>query len=177
MAPLTFSCHCICISKLINRVYQNKCDEKLLKTSWPQWEPQHLICCVKHYYKCRSYKQIRKIFFFYYKRTNLPSKLIYKTEWRSLSPIEQWRTLTWTEDRLTNSRRPRKHTQEVIHMVWEFVEQRPEQSLCRRSQSLGISTETYRRIIKDDLKKYPYRIQTKLRLTAAEKIKGKVVAD
>ena len=53
-------------------------------------------------------------------------------------------------------------------MVQESVERSPKRSLGRRSQSLNLSMSTGRKVIVADLNKYPYRIQTKQKLTVAD---------
>ena len=42
-------------------------------------------------------------------------------------------------------------------------------SVCKRSQSLGMSRETCRRVLVNDIRSYPYRIQTLQTLTASDK--------
>ena len=54
-------------------------------------------------------------------------------------------------------------------MVQESAERSPKRSLRRRSQSLNLSMLTGRKLIVADLNKYPYRIQTKQKLTVADK--------
>ncbi|KAI6651102.1 hypothetical protein LOD99_5453 [Oopsacas minuta] len=79
------------------------------------------------------------------------------------------------DDRLTHSGRRKKRTAKVIEMVRNSVEFSPKRSIRRRSQSLSldrkISASTIRRILIDDLKRFPYRIQTKQMLTAGDKSK------
>ena len=54
-------------------------------------------------------------------------------------------------------------------MVQESVERSPKRSIRRRSQSLNLSMSTGRKVIVADLKKYPYRMQTKQKLIVANK--------
>ena len=54
-------------------------------------------------------------------------------------------------------------------MIQESVERSPKRSLRRRSQSLNWSMSTGRKGIVEDLNKYPCRIQTKQKLTVADK--------
>ena len=54
-------------------------------------------------------------------------------------------------------------------MVQESVERSPKRSLRHRSQSLNLSMLTGRKLIVADWNKYPYRMQTKQKLTVADK--------
>ena len=54
-------------------------------------------------------------------------------------------------------------------MVQESVERSPKRSLRRRSQSLNLSMLTGRKLIVADWNEYPYRVQTKQKLTVADK--------
>ena len=72
-------------------------------------------------------------------------------------------------DRFSHSGRLRTGTQQIVEMVQESVERSPKRSLRRRSQSLNLSMLTGRKLIVTDWNKYPYRIQTKQKLTVAHK--------
>ena len=59
-------------------------------------------------------------------------------------------------------------TERNIDAVQDSVGRSPKKSLRRRSQELGISRESLRRILKSDLNLYPYQIQIKQKLTQAD---------
>ena len=92
-------------------------------------------------------------------------------EWAS--KFETYRTAVnlnkKSSDRFSHSGRPRTRTQQIVEIVQESVERSPKRSLRCRSQSLNLSMPTGRRVIVADLNKYPYRIQTKQKLTVADK--------
>ena len=72
-------------------------------------------------------------------------------------------------DRFSHSGRPRTRTHQIVEMTQESVERSQKRSLRRRSQSLNLSISTGRKVNVTDLNKYPYRIQTKQKLTVADK--------
>ena len=74
-----------------------------------------------------------------------------------------------SSDRFSHSGRPRTRTQQIVDMIQESVERSPKRSLRRRSQSLNFSMSTGRKVIVEDLNKYPYRIQTEQKLIVANK--------
>ena len=71
-----------------------------------------------------------------------------------------------SENRPSHSGRPKKRTAELVESVRESLQQSPKRSVRKRSQSLGMSRETCRRVLVNDIRAYPYRIQT---LTASDK--------
>ena len=71
-----------------------------------------------------------------------------------------------SEDRRTHSGRPRSaRTDANVDRVRDSVARSPKKSLRRRSQQLGMSSASVRRILVIDLKLHPYRIQIKHQLT------------
>ena len=73
------------------------------------------------------------------------------------------------ENRPSHSGRPKKRTAELVESVRESLQESPKRSVRKRSQSLGMSRETCRRVLVNDIKAYPYRIQTLQTLTASDK--------
>ena len=73
---------------------------------------------------------------------------------------------TASENRPSHLGRPKKRIAELVKSVRESLQQSPKRSVRKRSQSLGMSRETCRRVLVNDIRAYPYRIQT---LTASEK--------
>ncbi|CAM1304959.1 Uncharacterised protein r2_g1479 [Pycnogonum litorale] len=74
-----------------------------------------------------------------------------------------------SENRPGHSGRPKKRTAELVESVRESLQQSPKRSVRKRSQSLGMSRETCRRVLVNDIRAYPYRIQTMQTLTASDK--------
>ena len=58
--------------------------------------------------------------------------------------------------------------QRNIDAVQDSAGRSPKKSLGRRSQLLGISRESLRRVLKEDLHLYPYKIQIKQKLTEVD---------
>ena len=81
-----------------------------------------------------------------------------------------------SDNRPTHSGRTKKRTAEVIETVRNSVDFSPKRSIKRRKQSLflggEISASKVRRVLIDDLKRFPYRIQTKQMLTTVDKSKS-----
>ena len=73
-----------------------------------------------------------------------------------------------SSDRFSYSGRPRTRSQQIVEMVQESVERSPKRSLRRHSQSLNLSMLTGRKLIVADWNKYPYRKQTKQKLTVVD---------
>ena len=77
----------------------------------------------------------------------------------------------------TYSGRPAStRTQRNIDAVRDSVGRTPKKSLRRRSQLLGISRESLRRVLKD-LHFYPYKIQTKQKLTDVDMEKRVIICE
>ena len=74
-----------------------------------------------------------------------------------------------SENRPSHSGRPKKRTAKLVESVRESLQQSPKRSVRKRSQSLGMSRETCRRVLVNDIRAYPYRIQTLQTLTASDK--------
>ena len=74
-----------------------------------------------------------------------------------------------SSDRFSHSERPRTRTHQIVEMAQESVERSQKRSLRRSSQSSNLSISTGRKVNVTDLNKYPYRIQTKQKLTVADK--------
>ena len=67
-----------------------------------------------------------------------------------------------------SSRRVSVRTERNIDAVQDSVGRSPKKCLRRRSQELGISRKSFRRILTSDLNLYPYQIQIKQRLTQTD---------
>ena len=73
-------------------------------------------------------------------------------------------------DRGSHIGRPRECTQEIIAEFLDEVEMSPNRLLRERSQAMDIPFSTLRMIIRDDLNKFPYRIQTGQKLSFVPKL-------
>ena len=71
-----------------------------------------------------------------------------------------------SENRPSHSGRSKKRTAKLLGSVRESLQQSPKLNAYKRSQSLGMSHETCRRMLVNDIRVYSYRIQA---LTASEK--------
>ena len=144
--------------------------ERIIKETIPNWELHQRIFCVKNYYKCGLVKKISEQFHTFFEVDRELHKSVIRN-W--VSEFETCRTTVnlnkKSTDRFSHSGRPRTSTQQIVEMVQESVERSPKRSLRRRSQSLNLSMSTGRKVIVADLNKYPYRIQTKQKLTVADK--------
>ena len=74
-----------------------------------------------------------------------------------------------SENRPSHSGHPTKQTAKLVESVRESLQQSPKCSVRKRSQSLGMSRETCRRVLMNNIRVYPYRIQTLQTLTASDK--------
>ena len=147
----------------------------------PNWVLQHRIFCVEHYFRTSSYESVKTQFRTSFQTEVAPDKsLIYRwvEKFRKHGTVQNLNSKS--DDRQTHSGRPKKRTTEVIEMVRNSVEFSPKRSIRRRSQSLSldrkISPSTVRRVLINDLKRFPYRIQTKQKLTTANKSKRLQIA-
>ena len=144
--------------------------ERFIKETIPNCLLHHRIFCVKSYYKCGSVKKISEQFHTFFDVDRELHKSVIQ-DW--ISKFETCRTTVnlnkKSSDRFSHFGRPRTRTQQVVEMVQESVERSPKRSFRCRSQSLNLSMSTGRKVIVADLNKYPYRIQTKQKLTVADK--------
>ena len=98
----------------------------------------------------------------------------FRTGWTTSRSMEPWRTSTLpvkTVQATPDSRADliKKRTAELIESVRESLQQSPKRSMRKRSQPLGMSRETCRRVLVNDIRAYPYRIQTLQTLTVSDK--------
>ena len=72
-----------------------------------------------------------------------------------------------SENRSSHSGRPQKRTAKLVKSVRESLQQSPKRNVRKRSQSLGMSRETCRRTLVNNIRAYPYRIQPQKRSRGA----------
>ena len=91
----------------------------------------------------------------------------------SKSRIQNWvdhfaeNLIAASDNRSNHSGRPKKRTAELVESVRESLQESLKRS--KRSQSLGMSRETCRRVLVSDIRAYPCRIQTLQTLTVSDK--------
>ena len=81
-----------------------------------------------------------------------------------------------SENRPSHSGRPKKQTAKLVKSVRESLQQSPKRSVHKQSQSLSMSRETCRRVLVNDIRAYPYRIQMLQTLTASDKKQRSAIA-
>ena len=91
-----------------------------------------------------------------------------KTIWRTVKKFENERTVH-NVNKGRSSRTRSARSQENIKVVRQSAVQSPKKSCRRRSQELGLSRMSTVRILKLDLKLFPYHLQVKHKLTAQDK--------
>ena len=144
--------------------------EKITKETILNWELHHCIFCVKNYYKCGSVKKISEQFHTFFEIDRELHKSVIQDWVKKFGTYGTAVNLNKkSSDRFRHSERPRTRTQQIVEMVQESVERSLKLPLRRRSQSLNLSMLTGRKVIVVDLNKYSYRIQTKQKLTVADK--------
>ena len=136
-------------------------ESTIVSTPKPQWELKQRIYCVNFYYKTGSFKKTQDSFMHQFKCEKAPSKSRIQN-W--VDHFEKYGTVenlnAASENRLSHSGRPKKRTAELIENVRESLQQSPKRSVRKRSQSLDMSSETCRRVLVNNIRAYPYRIQT-----------------
>ena len=125
---------------------------------------------MKSYYKCGLVEKISERFHTFFEIDRELHKSVIQ-DW--VSKFETYGTAInlnkKSSDRFSHSGRPRTRTQQIVEIIQESVKRSPKRSFRRRSQSLNLSMLPGRKVIVEDLNKYPYRIQTKQKLTVADK--------
>lgn len=148
-----------------------------MSTPRPQWELKQRIHCIKFYYKTGSFKKTQDSFMRQFEFEKAPSKSRIKN-W--VDHFEKYGTVenlnAASENRPSHSGRPKKRTAELIKSVRESLQQSPKRSVRKRSQSLNMSRETCRRVLVNNIRAYPYRIQTLQTLTVSDKKQRKAMA-
>ena len=148
-----------------------------VSTPRPQWELGQRIYCVKFYYKTGSFKKTQDSFMRQFECKKAPSKSRIQN-W--VDHFKKYGTMENLNDASENcpshSGCPKKRTAELVESVRESLQQSPKRSVRKRSQSLSMSHETCRRMLVNDIRAYPYRIQMLQTLTASEKKQSSAMA-
>ena len=132
--------------------------------------------CVKFYYKTGLFKKTQDSVMHQFKCEKAPSKSRIQNQ---VDHFEKYGTVenlnAASKNRPSHSGRPKKRTAELIESVRESLQQSPKRSVRKQSQSLGMSRETCRRVLVNDIRAYPYRIQMLQILTVWDKKQRKVM--
>ena len=136
-----------------------------------KWTTEMRTFAVERYLKTRSYTQTIDDFTTKFN----PPKPLYKSmivkwvmKFRQAGTLGDLRPAT--PDRETHSGKKRIRSEEMVQDVLESVENSPGRSSRRRSRELGLSRSTLLRIMKEDLKKYPYCISIHQTLSEVDKL-------
>ena len=136
-----------------------------------KWTTEMRTFAVESYIKTGSYTQTIDDFTTKFD----PPKPLYKlliVKWvmkfRQAGSLSDLRPAT--PGRETHSGRKRVRSEEMVQGIRESVENLPGRSSRRRSQELGLSRSTLLRIMKKDLKKFPYRISIHQTLSEVDKL-------
>ena len=130
------------------------------------WSTKEKAFCVEAYFPNKSYTFVQANFRREFRRRNAPSKsriFDWIKKFRGHGTVQNFYYKGITDTHF--SWRVSARTERNINEVRKSVVRSPKKSFRRRSQELGISRESLRRVLKSDLLLYPYTIQIKQRLT------------
>ena len=123
---------------------------------YTKWTIQQRVYSIKRYYQKGTFKGLSDDFCKKYKVDKSPDNKVIK---RWLEKFETYGTVVdfkkASDDRPTNSGRPKKRTIEVVDIISNSIEMDPNLSLRERAKSLGIPYTTLWRVTKEDIKKPP----------------------
>ena len=115
----------------------------------------------KFYYKTGSFKKTQNSFMHQFECEKTPSKSRIQN-W--VDHFEKYGTVenlnAASDNRPSHSGHPKKQTAELVESMRESIHESPKHSVCKRSQSLGMCRETFRRELVNNIRAYQYRIQT-----------------
>ena len=136
------------------------------------WTNQQKIFSLETYFATKSYQSVQIQFRKRFHCRNFPSKSTI------VSWIKKFREHGTVVDLCSKAtggtysgRKKSARTEENIAAVRDSVGRSPRKSVRRRSQELGMTRESLRRVLTSDLHLYPYKIQIKQKLTDAGKEK------
>ena len=136
------------------------------------WTNQQKIFSLETYFATKSYQSVQIQFRKRFHCRNFPSKSTI------VSWVKKFREHGTVVDLCSKAtggtysgRKKSARTEENIAAVRDSVGRSPRKSVRRRSQELGMTRESLRRVLTSDLHLYPYKIQIKQKLTDADKEK------
>lgn len=141
------------------------------------WTIEQRTFCVQRHQKHGSYKKLQEEFCEHFQCTKYPVKSVVCNWIQNFNAYGTVRNQnSASKYKTTHSGRPRKRTNALIAAVKSSVDDDPNCSVRKRAQSLGLKKDTCWRIVREDMKLFPYRIQTHQVLVATDKIKRKDMA-
>lgn len=136
------------------------------------WTNQQKIFSLETYFATKSYQSVQIQFRKRFHCRNFPSKSTI-VSW--IKKSREHGTVVDLCSKATggtySGRKKSARTEENIAAVRDSVGRSPRKSVHRRSQELGMTRESLRRVLTSDLHLYPYKIQIKQKLTDADKEK------
>ena len=142
------------------------------------WTNEEKTFSVETYFETKSNVTVQARFRKQFQRRDYPRKAQIYGWVRKFRTHGTLLNLNAKGKRDTHSGRPKSsRTPENVRVVRGSVLHSPGRSVRRRSQELGIPRESVRRILINDLQLYPYRIQIKHKLTAADMRNREVMCD
>ena len=130
------------------------------------WSTKEKTFCVEAYFANKSYTVMQANFWREFRCRNAPSKIKifdWVKKFREHGTVQNSNSKGITDAH--SGRRVCARIERNINEVQKSVIRSPKKSLRQRSQELGISWESLRRVLKSDLHLYPYQIQIKQKLT------------
>ena len=124
---------------------------------------QHRIKIVKLFLTLQSLSKMQLAFRKHYGVRSAPARSTI------LRLVKKFRSEGTVCDRPKAGRVRSVRTQELVARVQQSVVNSPKMSTCRCSQQLDISERTLRRVLKADLKLFPYKIQVRQALNAVDR--------
>ena len=121
---------------------------------------------VEFYFETKSIVQTQRQYQRHFAVRKAPDR---KTIWRIVKKFQTERTVH-NVNKGRSGRTRGARTEQNIEAVRLSAVQSPKKSCRRRSQELGLSRMGTVRILKLDLKLFPYQIQVKQKLTAQDKL-------
>ena len=136
------------------------------------WTIQQKTFSVEQYFATKSYQSVQIQFRKRFHYRNFPSK---STIVRWVTKFREYGIVVHLCSKATegtfSGRKRSARTEENIAPVRNSVGRNPKKSVLRRSQELGMTMESLRRVLTSDLHLYAYKIQIKQQLTDADKEK------
>lgn len=135
-----------------------------------QWTVRERTWCVERRLRGDKLKDIQEEFLHFFRKEKAPCKQrihAWLKKFHEYGSVENLNKKS--AKRETHSGRKKVRTSAILEQVRQDVQSSPKRSTRKRAQSLQLSQTTLRRILKEDLKMFPYHIQTKHLLTGDDK--------
>ena len=126
-----------------------------------QYTVEQRIFMVSKYFETKSYAEVRRLFRIEFPDRDPPDG---KNIWRNVQKYLQHGT-SWNRNLKNSGRKKSARTDENIDAVHDELINNPEGVSCRVN-NLGLSSASFNRIVRIDLKWHPYKIQPRHELLA-----------